>query len=274
MLLFTKVLHVKIIMTKLHRWIFIGLLLVCILLALVPFEDKINSQLTHLLTVTLSVYAVARGLNAVVSMAQGTELSIEPLGVGVTLAPGEILDPLNDLIEQVSTVLLIASASIGMQKIVVAMGDINSFRWIIIALSLLSLASFFIKRTPNKARNILIKIVLISTLLRCVVPIMVLVTNYTQEWLSGDREQAITVLVDTQQEVKILNQSNSENQSWFEGVKNSLDIDASLEAVKQQAEQAIEASIYILSEFVLVFVFLPIMLGFVLLFVMRKLAAT
>ncbi|MFW5447143.1 MAG: hypothetical protein ACKE8G_03295 [Methylophagaceae bacterium] len=264
----------KIIMTKLHRWIFIGLLLVCILLALVPFEDKINSQLTHLLTVTLSVYAVARGLNAVVSMAQGTELSIEPLGVGVTLAPGEILDPLNDLIEQVSTVLLIASASIGMQKIVVAMGDINSFRWIIIALSLLSLASFFIKRTPNKARNILIKIVLISTLLRCVVPIMVLVTNYTQEWLSGDREQAITVLVDTQQEVKILNQSNSENQSWFEGVKNSLDIDASLEAVKQQAEQAIEASIYILSEFVLVFVFLPIMLGFVLLFVMRKLAAT
>ncbi|MBL1321879.1 MAG: hypothetical protein COA63_012585 [Methylophaga sp.] len=261
-------------MTKLHRYTFIGLLLICIVLALVPFEDKINTQLTHMLTVTLAVYAVARGLNAVVSMAQGTELSIEPLGVGVTLAPGEILDPLNDLIEQVSTVLLVASASIGVQKIVVAMGDIDTFRWIIVALSLVSMTTLFIKRIPSKARNILIKIVLIATLLRCVVPIMVLVTNYTQEWLSYDREQAITVLVNTQQEVTVLNQSNSENQSWFEGVKNSLDIDARLEAVKQQAEQAIEASIYILSEFVLVFVLLPILLGFVLLFVMRKLTVS
>jgi hypothetical protein len=261
-------------MTKLHRWTFIGLLLICILLALTPFEEKINTQLTHLLTVTLSVYAVARGLNAVVSMAQGTELSIEPLGVGVTLAPGEILDPLNDLIEQVSTVLLIASASIGMQKIVVAMGDINIFRWFIIALSLLSLASLLVKKPPKKTQSILIKMVLFATLLRCVVPIMVLVSNHTQDWLSYDREQAVTVLVDTQQEVNVLNQSNSQDQSWFEGVKNSLDIDASLEAVKQQAEQAIEAAIYILSEFVLVFVFLPIALGFIVLFIMRKLTAS
>lgn len=261
-------------MTKFHRWTLIGLLLLCIVLALVPFEDKINAQLSHMLTVTLSVYAVARGLNAVVSMAQGTELSIEPLGVGVTLAPGEILDPLNDLIEQVSTVLLIASASIGMQKIVVAMGDVDSFRWIIVVLSLLSLASFFIKRTPNKARSILIKVVLIATLIRCVVPIMVLTSNHTQQWLSSDREQAITVLVVAQQEVKVLNQSNSDDRSWFEGITNTLDIDASLEAVKQQAEQAIEASIYILSEFILVFVLLPIVLGFMVLFVMRKLTAT
>lgn len=82
---------------------------------------------------------MARGLNAVVSVAQGTELSIEPVGVGVTLAPGEILDPLNDLIEQVSTVLLIASASIGIQKIVVGIGDIETFRWILAGLSLIGL---------------------------------------------------------------------------------------------------------------------------------------
>ncbi len=260
-------------MTKLHRWTMSGSLLICMLLALVPFEDKIDSQLTHMLTVTLSVYAVARGLNAVVSMAQGTEISIEPLGVGVTLAPGEILDPLNDLIEQVSTVLLIASASIGMQKIIVAMGDINAFRWLIVALSLISLATLFIKKTPNKARNILIKIVLIATLLRCVVPIMTVVSNYTQQWLSYDREQAITVLVNTQQQVKVLTQSQPQDQSWYEGIKHSLDIGASLDIVKQQAEQAIEAAIYIFSEFILVFVFLPILLGFILLFVMRKITA-
>jgi hypothetical protein len=161
-----------------------------------------------------------------------------------------------------------------MQKIVVAMGDINTFRWIIVALSLLGLASLFIKIPPKKVQSVLIKVVLFATLLRCIVPIMVLVSNHTQQWLSYDREQAITVLVNTQQEVKVLNQSNSEDQSWYEGVKNSLDIDARLEVVKQQAEQAIEAAIYILSEFILVFVLLPIALGFIVLFVMRKLTAT
>ena len=88
------------------------LLTICSVLLFLPLESNIGQELTTMLKVTLSVYAVLRGLNAVISTAQGTELSIEPMGVGLTLTPGEILDPLNDLIEQVSTVLLFASASI------------------------------------------------------------------------------------------------------------------------------------------------------------------
>jgi heme exporter protein D len=240
-------------------------------LAFIPFGPVITTQLSHMLAVTLAVYAVARGLNAVVSMAQGTELSIEPLGVGVTLAPGEILDPLNDLIEQVSSVLLIASASLGMQKIVVAVGDITVFRWLIVVLSLVSLATLFIKKISNKPRTILIRVVIIATLLRAIVPIMVMLSNYSQQWLSHDREQAMTVLVDTQKEVSVLNQSTGHDQSWLEGVRNSLDIEARIQQVKQQGEQAIQAAIYILSEFLLVFVMLPIVLGFVLLQLIRKL---
>ncbi|HEC72775.1 MAG TPA: hypothetical protein ENI26_00190, partial [Methylophaga aminisulfidivorans] len=76
-----------------------------------------------MLLITLSVFALARGLNGVISVAQGTELSVEPMGVGVTLTPGQILDPLNDMVEQFSTVLLIASASLGIQKIVLFLGD-------------------------------------------------------------------------------------------------------------------------------------------------------
>jgi hypothetical protein len=82
------------------------LMLLCLILALIPFESNAGAQLGHMLRITLTVYAIARGLNAVISAAQGTELSIEPMGVGLTLTPGEILDPLNDLIEQFSSVLL------------------------------------------------------------------------------------------------------------------------------------------------------------------------
>ncbi len=257
-------------MIRSHRWVWLTLLLICALLALIPFEPVINTQLSHILTVTLAVYAVARGLNAVVSMAQGTELSIEPLGVGVTLAPGEILDPLNDLIEQVSTILLIASASIGVQKIILAVGDIPIFRWLIISLSLISLLTLFIPKTPDKLQTVLIKTVFIITIIRAIVPIMVVVSNYSQQWLTDEREQAISVLVATQQEVKELNQSTSQDKSWIEDIKSSLSIDVRLKTVKQQAEHAIQATIYILSEFVLVFVLLPIMLGYLMLLIIRK----
>ena len=35
----------------------------------------------------LATYAAARALNAVISVAQGTEVALEPGGVGVVLAP-------------------------------------------------------------------------------------------------------------------------------------------------------------------------------------------
>lgn len=71
------------------------------------------------LTRALAAFAVARGINGAISMAQSAEVSLEPGGVGVSLAPGEVLDPVNDLVEQFSTLMLTASASLGLQKLLV-----------------------------------------------------------------------------------------------------------------------------------------------------------
>ena len=57
----------------------------------------------------LVTFAVARTLNGVISAAQGTEVALEPGGVGVVLSVGEILDPINDLIERFSAVMLVAA---------------------------------------------------------------------------------------------------------------------------------------------------------------------
>ena len=53
----------------------------------------------------LVTFAVARTLNGVISAAQGTEVALEPGGVGVVLSVGEVLDPINDLIERFSAVI-------------------------------------------------------------------------------------------------------------------------------------------------------------------------
>ena len=63
----------------------------------------------------VAVYALARSLNGAISVAQGTELAVQPVGVGVSFAVGQILDPLNDLIERFSWLVLAALASLGTQ---------------------------------------------------------------------------------------------------------------------------------------------------------------
>ncbi len=74
-------------------------------------------------------YAVARGLNAVISVVQGTELAVEPMGFGAVLAVGQVLDPVNDLVEQFSSVMLLASVAFGLQVILVKMGE----HWVLCA---------------------------------------------------------------------------------------------------------------------------------------------
>ena len=69
----------------------------------------------------LITWAIARGLNGVISVAQGTEVAIQPAGVGVNFAPGEILDPVNDLVERFSWIMMLATSSLGVQQILLAM---------------------------------------------------------------------------------------------------------------------------------------------------------
>lgn len=60
----------------------------------------------------LAAFAVARALNAVISVVQETEVGFS-LGVNITAEPGQVLDPLNDLVERFSLVALTAAAVLG-----------------------------------------------------------------------------------------------------------------------------------------------------------------
>lgn len=68
----------------------------------------------------LVTFAVARSLNGVISVAQGTEVAFQPAGIGINFTPGQILDPINDLIERFSWIMLASSTSLGIQKLMMA----------------------------------------------------------------------------------------------------------------------------------------------------------
>ena len=57
-----------------------------------------------------------------ISVVQGTQVSVQPGGVGVTFTPGQALDPINDLVEQFSLLMLGASVSFGVQLALIKFG--------------------------------------------------------------------------------------------------------------------------------------------------------
>ena len=71
----------------------------------------------------LTVFAAARALGAVVSVAQGTQVALQPAGVGVHMAPGQVLQPLDQLIDQFADVMLVASVSFGIQRLLLELGS-------------------------------------------------------------------------------------------------------------------------------------------------------
>jgi hypothetical protein len=62
-------------------------------------------------------FATARAINGAISLVQSMQV-----GVGASVNPGELLDPVNDLVEQFSNLMLAATVAFGVQKVLLAMG--------------------------------------------------------------------------------------------------------------------------------------------------------
>ncbi|WP_295374660.1 hypothetical protein [uncultured Pseudacidovorax sp.] len=89
---------------------------------LVPLEPLAREQLRAGLQRSLTAFAAARALGAVLSVAQGTQLDVKPAGVGLSLAPGQALKPLNELADRFAAVMLAASVAFGIQLLMLGIG--------------------------------------------------------------------------------------------------------------------------------------------------------
>ena len=79
------------------------------------------------------VYATARGINALVSALQGTELDMWL----VTFSIGELLDPVNDVIERFSAVMTLAVTSLVVQQLLLVIVSHVSFSAVLSLLGVL-----------------------------------------------------------------------------------------------------------------------------------------
>lgn len=87
-----------------------------------------------------AIYATARGINALVSVLQGTEMN----AVLLTFSVGELLDPVNDLIERFSGVMMLALGSLALQKILLEVVSDASFNILLTSLGVAAAASHYL----------------------------------------------------------------------------------------------------------------------------------
>jgi len=191
--------------------LYLILVALCLLgLSIAGPVDRLSSHYTdQALSNAAVTFAVARVMNGVVSVIQGTRVSATPAGVGVNLAVGEILDPLNDLLEQFSWIMLAATTSLGIQKILLAIGPSMGFN-LVLGLSVFYLAvSLWSKHRWLRPQTGL-KLVLLVVVLRFGMAVVVMANQLVfYAYMQDDYQTSAHILEQTSADIERLNPSMS-----------------------------------------------------------------
>ena len=202
------------------------------------------------LTRSLTAFGIAKGLNGLISVVQGTEVAVEPVGVGVILTPGQILDPVNDLIERFSWVMLICTTSLGIQAVLLTMFSSSGFS-IAVSTMLLFMLLFIWKKqaVSTSLRNVLYRLIVFLVILRFFIPLMAIINEGLYKafleptYIESTREleksnTAIANLSDNQS----IN-DDAKERSWYEVMSSSIDsaidainVDKHYEQLKVEAD--------------------------------------
>ncbi len=144
------------------------------------------------LTRALVTFAIARTLNGVISTAQGTELSIEPGGVGVNFHIGEILDPINDLIERFSVVMLVATSSLGLQNVLLGITAWWGLSALLTAAAVVALATLWAPASVPISARLAQRWLAIIALVRFAIPALMITTTLVFNGFLAEEHAAAT----------------------------------------------------------------------------------
>jgi hypothetical protein len=251
------------------------------ILALSGFADETSGDYAdQAFKRALVTFAVARGLNGVISVAQGTEVAVEPGGVGVNFTVGQILDPINDLVEQFSSVMLVAASSLGLQKILLEMtawwGTTALF---VLAAAWLAVATWWPGGANAGTRPIAIRVFAVAAFLRFALPVLIVGTHIVfSAFLESEHDAAAAILEATSTEIEEINReetaaaTSTDDPSFFDRLgemidtsMQQLDVSGRIERLKESASTASEQIVTLIVIFVLQTILLP--LAFLWLFV-------
>jgi hypothetical protein len=269
------------------RIIFSLLAIALVALAFHGGVDNIGQRYTDAaLKRALITFGVARGMNAVISVAQGTEVAMEPAGVGVIFTPGQILDPVNDMIERFSWVMLASSTSLGLQGLLLKIFSSPVFSVLLVILVVAALLlTWWRQPLQGPWRTLVLRLAGMLLILRFMIPLMSLSSEaFYSLFLEPEYQASSAYLTETHETMGGLNAPNDSRQTvspalnWLErlqgnvkGVMDSMDVEKHVAALQEVVRNLSEHIINLLVVFILQTILFPLLFLWLVVKTMRSL---
>ncbi len=222
----------------------------------------------------LITFGVARALNGVISVAQGTEVAVEPVGIGLTFTPGEILDPVNDLVERFSWVVLASGTSLGIQRVLL---QVVAWPWFtVITGSLVAVALLLLwwrRPVAPYLKRICYPLAIILLILRFSIPMIAIANEGLYRFFLAPQYSESQLQLE--QTAQTLSQLNRETRStlpeekelsllesarrMYETAASGMQIESRIETFKQSVENVSEHAIQLIVVFVLQTILFPLL---------------
>jgi len=232
-----------------------------------------------------TAFVLARGFNAVVSVFQESEIQLEPAGVGVSLALGQALDPVNDLVERFSWVMLVSLTSLGIQKFLIEVTPFVSIQILLSLALMIFLVGLWLPRPTGANFTQVGKILFFAAILiRFAVPAMAFLNHqvyvgflenrhdrsveklsqatstmksYALDEPKGERDSDPSEPLPEQEKKGVSQAIEKFSLAWDQG-KRILDVNARFKAVRQLAQDMIETIVDLIVVFTLSTIVLPL----------------
>lgn len=235
-------------------------------------DEGAEAQYEMMLKRALITFAVARSLNGVISVIQETEVALQPAGVGVKLAPGQILDPVNDLVEQFSWIMLAATVSLGIQRLLMEASLWPAMTAVLVAAVLVWWTSLW-WRDAAAWRRAAVQLLLVAVFLRFAVPVVILATDATyQVFMRPAYETAQEEVAFTQRRLAVLHEGDQEAMEdggekgvfpaigrWFDQTTENLRVRERLASYQDLFQRLAENVVQLIAVFVLQTIILPLL---------------
>lgn len=220
----------------------------------------------------LATYAIARMLNGAISAVQGTELAVSPAGLGLRLSVGEVLDPINDLIERFSWVMLLSTVSLGIQSVLMEIGAWVGFRLLVSAAMVLLILGLWVPRAGGAGPGSLaVRLLVVAVVVRFCIPVVGVTSRGLYDAFLAERYTRSTESLEVirgKVRMPIARPDEEEGRDGglldqlkrkYEGTRETLNVQARLDALRDTVEEGIDHITSLMIVFLLQTIVLPLL---------------
>ena len=144
---------------------------------------------------SMGLYVISRSINAGISTLQSSQVKVPFLA---SIQIGELLDPVNDAVERLSSAMVWAVGSLFLQRIVLEVAESSIFKWIFLVAGFIVISALLLgdwerarnsfcetfavsKANLDRCRDLLVRIFIVATIFRFIVPTFVVISSLVSQ---------------------------------------------------------------------------------------------